>query len=54
MAEAARCLDEAFRMTLEAHHLCKDGHRRAFSRYTKAKKKYDIMRGVEVVGNELG
>ena len=44
MAEAARCIDESFRMTLEAHNLSTKNHLKAFSRYHKAKKQYDDFR----------
>lgn len=41
MAEAARCIAESFRMTLQAHSLKMDGHRKAFSRYHKAREQYE-------------
>ncbi len=41
MADAARCIAESFRMTLQAHNLSMCGHRKAFSRYYKARKLYE-------------
>jgi hypothetical protein len=41
MADAAHCIAESFRMTLQAHGLRMDGHRKAFSRYHKAREQYE-------------
>jgi hypothetical protein len=41
MTEASRRLNDAFRMTLQAHNLKTDGHQKAFSAYNKAKAHYE-------------
>lgn len=41
MAEAAHCIADSFIMTLQAHNLRMGGHRKAFSRYHKARKQYE-------------